>query len=53
MIPKTIDAVELKRRLQSLAEEKLEGKTPAEQIEYLRQKFGDKLTIESAAIPRR
>jgi len=40
MNTKTIDAVKLKRRLQKLAERKLAGLSAAEQIEFLRKKFG-------------
>jgi hypothetical protein len=40
MITKTIRAVDLKRRLQIIAEKKLEGMTSDEQLKYLRRKYG-------------
>ena len=36
----SLDAVELKRTLQRLAEDKLKGMSAGEQMEFLRKKFG-------------
>ncbi|MBI3990112.1 MAG: hypothetical protein HY347_10915 [candidate division NC10 bacterium] len=40
MKKKSLDAVELKRRLQKQAEAKLSGLTKEQQLELLRQKYG-------------
>jgi hypothetical protein len=40
MKKKSLDAVELKRRLQKLSEAKLAGLTEEQQLELLRSKYG-------------
>jgi hypothetical protein len=46
-----IKAVELKRRLQTLAEEKLVGMSPEEQMKFLRKKFGRPALRNKATSP--